>query len=229
MSSTNTLQLGAEQAREAMLAIATAGWLTTAQVGAWIWPELAHDSARKRALKLVTRLVRKGYLLTRETPTGTRAYILTRSGSLECRRWLGDEVGRDGYDLSVHDLVRQEYAVRWLCAQRRSGKSAIGAAGIRHGQGQGLFDAEALRGADGVVLNSSTGDWSAAVVVRSAHSSVVRKVVRIGQYVEAVELVGESSTLKRFVRELKAYLKKTDSPEGKASGYTVQWRLHPID
>jgi hypothetical protein len=202
-STKNKRQLGATQARDAMLAIATVGWLTTAQVGAWIWPDLERGSARKRAHKLLTRLVRKRYLLARLTPIGEHAYVLTKIGAQQCTEWGGEEGIRDGYELSQLDVGRQACAARWLMDKRRAGFSVVGAAGIRHGEVHGHVDEQAVRGADGLALDSETAEWTAALVVRNEHEALVSKAIRIKSGVAAVEFLGGEIVVRRFKAKLR--------------------------
>jgi hypothetical protein len=198
-SAKNKRQLGAAQARGAMLAIASVGWLTTAQVGAWIWPDLERFSARKRALKLLTRLVHKGHLVTRVTPLGEHAYVLTNPGARQCVEWYGEEGIRDGLELSQLDVGRQARAVQWLMDKKRAGLSVVGAAGIRYGHVRGHVDEKAVRGADGLAFDSETVQWTAALVVRNEHDMLVRKAIRIRQGVDSLELLGEVKVVGRFI------------------------------
>jgi hypothetical protein len=193
---------GADNAREAMLGVALVGWLTTAQIGAWVWPRSKPDNAHTNAHKLTTKLVQRGWLLVRQTMTGAKAFILSAAGARQCNEWDGGEICRPGHDLSQLDIGRQSVAVTWLLKQRNAGKVAIGAAGIRNGYVHGHIDEEAIAGCDGLVYDADTTTWTAGLVVRSDSPRLVAKAQRIMQAVDLIQVLGDPVTVKRFSKAL---------------------------
>lgn len=199
---------GADNERQAMLGIALIGWLTTAQVGAWVWPDSKPDNAHTNAHKLMARLVHKGWLLVRTTMLGANAFVLSAAGARKCNEWSGGEICRAGHDLSQLDVGRQAVAVSWLLEQRNAGKVAIGAAGIRNGYVRGHVDEEAIAGCDGLAYDAEEGLWTAGLVVRSDNPMLVAKAARIMQAVDMLKVLGEPVVVKRFSRALGAKLKE---------------------
>lgn len=191
----------ARQSEEQTLqAIGTVGWLTTAQVAAWVWPASGAHSARNRAAEVLGRLVDRGFVMRRQTTLGTWAYLLTNTGAARANASLDLEACRNGYDLSQLDTLRQSIIVEYLLAQDSTPK--LGPAGIRGWARCGMLDSEHLVHADVLTWDPFHGSWRAAIVVRSLHPSVLAKARRIRAAAVHLELLGHPWLVQQFVQQL---------------------------
>lgn len=178
----------------AMVGLGSIGWLTTAQVGAWVWPDSTEDTQGSLARRLLPRLERRGLVKARRSHTGLRCWVLTQEGAGVISTnpaWAYHH----GHDLGLRDTYRQAEVVRFLLAARRAGKAAIGPAGLRIGLG----GTSHLKGLDGVAIDPETGATVGIVVVRSAHPDTVEKARRLTEDTQLV-LRGAPGIVREFKR-----------------------------
>ena len=182
---------------EVLKAVGLVGWLTTAQVAAWVWPASGAHSARNRAAEVLARLVKQRCLMRRPSALGTWAYLLTNAGAERANMALGERVFRNGYDLSQLDVYRQGLIVTHLLAQ--DGFPKLGPAGVR-GAARACYFAEdsALRQADALSWDASRGEWVAAIVVRSLHPDLLAKARRLRPAAGLLLLLGATTTVRQF-------------------------------
>lgn len=183
-------------------AVGLVGWLSTSQVGQWVWGSDNARSARVSAEKVLKRLQAGGYVMRRESDAGVFVYVLTKAGALRANEGVKVELFKDGYDLSQLDVYRQRVAVDYLIAQHQAGRTVLGAAGVRKGCAEGVLKAGVLKGADGLVLDNESGLQKAVLVVRNLHPGLVKKAKRLKKGVGELELLGEAGLLKHFRREM---------------------------
>jgi hypothetical protein len=181
---------------EALQAIGFVGWLTTAQVAAWVWPDSGQHSARNRAGEVLGRLLEQKLVLRRHTVLGAWAYLLTNSGAARANVALDLDVCRHGYDLSQLDLYKQGAVVAYLLAQK--GVYRMGPAGVRGAVRCGFVEVDTLRQADALVWDPDLGGWVAAIVVRSLHADLLAKARRLRQVAARLQLLGPPGILRQF-------------------------------
>lgn len=198
-----TKEIGIGYEKEIMLGIARVGWLTTRQAGAWALPEATERCARTSAQRVLSRLTKRGYLLVRTTMLGAKAYVLTTPGAQYCNELEGELVCRPGYDLSQLDLGRQNLIVTALLIHKNAGRTVIGPAGIRAGGFvQGNVDADTISGADGLVFDPESSEWTALVVVRNDNPGHLKRALRILSAVNKIELLGDPLIVKKIKKKL---------------------------
>jgi hypothetical protein len=185
---------------QALQAIGLVGWLTTAQVAAWVWPDSGEHSARNRATEVLGRLLEQGFVLRRHTGLGVWAYLLTHSGAARANVALDMILCRPGYDLSQLDGYKQETIVAYLLAQK--GVFRMGPAGARGAVRCGFVEVETLRQADALAWDPYAGGWVAAIVVRSLHTQLLAKARRLRKVAERLELLGPPSIVHQFAEAL---------------------------
>lgn len=187
---------------QVLLTVGFVGWLTTAQVAAWVWPENDKHSATNRAAETLTRLCKAGYLLRRKTALGVWAYLLTNSGATRANEGLAFEVSRNGYDLSQLDVGKQAAIVAYLLAQK--GALRLGPAGVRGAVRSGMVENKALLHADALTFEAHPGNWRPAMVARSLHPELVRKARRLRAAAGSLELLGHPALLRQFRKAMDA-------------------------
>lgn len=215
----NTREIGAAHELEALHALVLVGWLTTAQLGAWVWPQLVHSDAQNRAHKVMARLVTDGDVMKRKTSLCANAFVLTRPGARRCVDAGLSENIRPGYNLSQLDALRQALPVEWLLAQRQLGRLAFGGAAIRAGTAHGWMLPEGLgitefgqpdasgkrrtvAGADALSYDESSGIWRAAIVVRTEAPKLIARARRLRRVAGELVFLGSPATIARFKKEL---------------------------
>ena len=190
------MQRARQNEDQVLQAIGLVGWLTTAQVAAWVWPASGAHSARNRAAEVLGRLLERGQLLRRQTALGTWAYPLTNAGAARAST-AGDLVFRNGYDLSQLDVYRQATIVTHLLAQDCTLK--LGPAGVRAAVRSGFLEADsALCQADALSWNDRRGEWDAAIVVRSLHPDLLAKARRLRPVAGQLQLLGSTFMVREF-------------------------------
>jgi hypothetical protein len=185
---------------QALQAIGLVGWLTTAQVAAWVWPDSGEHSARNRATEVLGRLLEQGFVLRRHTGLGAWAYLLTHSGAARANVCLDMILCRPGYDLSQLDGYKQGTIVAYLLAQK--GVFRMGPAGARGAVRCGFVEVETLRQADALTWDPYAGGWVAAIVVRSLHTELLAKARRLRKVAERLELLGPPGIVHQFAEAL---------------------------
>lgn len=185
-----------ERARElehaALVGLGLIGWMKTAQVGAWVWPDSDPKTSAALARRLLPRLEKTDLVKRRTSATGINAWVLTKLGAAQASsrsKWTFHH----GYDLGMLDSYKQEKVVEFLTVQRRLGKAAIGAAGIR----AGVAGTEHLKGLDGVAIDPDNGRMLGILVVRSAHQNTVEHALKMRQRVKLL-LVGEAGIVRQL-------------------------------
>lgn len=178
----------------AMVGLGSIGWLTTGQVGAWVWPDSAEDVQRSLARRLLPRLAKRGMVRARKSHTGVRCWVLTEEGAGTISTNPGWAY-HHGNDLGLRDTYRQGEVVKFLLAARKAGKAAVGPAGLRIGLG----GTSHLKGLDGVAIDPETGATVGIVVVRSAHPDTVEKARRLTEDTQLV-LRGAPGIVREFKR-----------------------------
>ncbi len=194
------MQRARQNEDQAIQAIGLVGWLTTAQVAAWVWPDLSQHSARNRATEVLGRLLEQGFVLRRHTGLGAWAYLLTHSGAARANVGLDMILCRPGYDLSQLDGYKQGTIVAYLLAQK--GVFRMGAAGARGAVRCGFVEVETLGQADALTWDPYAGGWVAAIVVRSLHTELLAKARRLRKVAERLELLGPPGIVHQFAEAL---------------------------
>lgn len=181
---------------QVLQAVGLVGWLTTAQVAAWVWPANDAHSARNRAAEVLGRLLERRLLMRRQTVLGTWAYLLTNAGA--ARATAGsDLVFRHGYDLSLLDAHRQALIVTYLLEQDFARK--LGPAGVRGAvRSELLEEGSFLLQADALCWDPDEAQWVAAIVVRSLHPDVQAKARRLRQAGARLQLLGSTFMVREF-------------------------------
>lgn len=182
---------------EALQAIGFVGWLTTAQVAAWVWPASGQHSARNRATEVLGRLLEQKLVLRRHTVLGAWAYLLTNSGAARANVAADLDVCRHGYDLSHLDVYKQGAVVAYLLAQEK-GVYRMGPAGVRGAVRCGFVEVDTLRQADALTWSSELHGWVAAIVVRSLHTDLLAKARRLRKVAARLDLLGPPGIVRQF-------------------------------
>lgn len=183
---------------EALQAIGAVGWLTTAQVAAWVWPASGQHSARNRAGEVLGRLLEQKLVLRRHTVLGAWAYLLTHSGAARANVAMDLDVFRHGYDLSHLDLYKQSAVVTYLLAHKGEGVYRMGPAGVRGAVRCGFVEVDTLRQADALTWSSELHGWVAAIVVRSLHTDLLAKARRLRGVAARLDLLGPPGIVRQF-------------------------------
>ena len=190
------MQRARQNEDQVLQAIGLVGWLTTAQVAAWVWPASGAHSARNRAAEVLGRLLERRYLMRRRSALGTWAYLLTNAGAARATA-AGDLVCRNGYDLSQLDVYRQALIVAYLLAQ--DGTPKLGPAGVRGAVRSGfLEEGSDLCLADALSWDSELGAFRAAIVVRSLHPDLLARARRVREVAGQLQLLGSTFMVREF-------------------------------
>ncbi len=185
-----------------LVAIGLVGWLTTAQVAAWVWPDLSEHSARNRAAVVLKRLIDRRQLLRRQSALGEWAYLLTRTGAAFANEKLVFEVCRHGYDLSQLDVSKQATIVAFLLTHK--GALRFGPAGVRGAIRSGMIENTALRHADALIKDKNTGNWIPAMLARTLHPEALSKARRLRAATGRLELLGQPVLIRQFKKAMDA-------------------------
>lgn len=191
-----------ENEMRVLQAIGLVGWLSATQVAKWVWGTQRARSARVSADKVLKRLATRNLVKRRESSLRAFVYVLTNTGAIKANEGVRFPLFRDGYDLSQLDVGRQAPAVEYLTAQHWAGKTVLGSASLRKAMADGILKGEGLRGADGLVLDTETGEQRAVLVVRNIHPELIKKAKRIKKAAGDLELLGSVGLLKAFRREM---------------------------
>ncbi len=194
------MQRARQNEDRAIQAIGLIGWLTTAQVAAWVWPDLTQHSARNRATEVLGRLLEQRLVLRRHTGLGAWAYLLTHTGAARANVGLDMILCRPGYDLSQLDGYKQETIVAYLLTQESVYR--MGPAGVRGAVRCGFVEMETLRQADALTWDPDAGEWVAAIVVRSLHAELLAKARRLRKVATRLELLGPPGIVRQFEKAL---------------------------
>lgn len=190
------MQRARQNEDQALQAIGLVGWMTTAQVAAWVWSTLSEHSARNRAAEVLKRLTDRRYLMRRQALTGTWAYLLTNAGAARATA-ASDLVHRHGYDLSQLDVYRQALIVTHLLGQDSGRK--LGPAGVRAAvRSELLEEGSALCKSDALTWDAYRGQWAAAIVVRSLHPDLLAKARRLRAAASELQLLGPAYLVREF-------------------------------
>lgn len=190
------MKKAAENEEAVLAAIGLVGWLTTAQVAAWVWPASGAHAARNRAAEVLGRLLERGLVLRRRNGQGTWAYLLTNIGAARANSTLDLEACRNGYDLSQLDVLRQTAIVAHLLAQDSTLK--LGPAGVRGCVRCGFVTDERLAHADVLTWDASLAGWRAAIVARSLHPAVLAKARILRAAAVHFEVLGQPWLVRQF-------------------------------
>lgn len=190
------MQQARQYENQALIAIGLVGWLTTAQVAAWLWPGPNKHAATNKAGRVLARLTKNGLLMRRQTCTGIWAYLLTNTGAGRANHAYEMPLFRAGYDLSMLDVYRQSTIVAHLIEDPAEVK--LGPAGIRGGIRCGLVQHEDLAGADTLTWAPFEGWWSAAILVRSLHHDALAKARRVRACATSLRLLGLPHLVQQF-------------------------------
>jgi hypothetical protein len=200
-----TRDQGHENELAALRAIGTIGWLSTKQVGAWLYSSSNEHAATNKAARVLARLLAHGQVKKRDEKSETRRdganfgvahYVLTPLGAARA----DDEYCRPGLHLSQLDVGRQRVIVEFLTTAHWNDYRVIGAAGVRAGIANGTLG-KRLLGADGLLLDP-LDTITAILVVRNLHVELVQKAKRLANASTNLELLGEEW----FVKNLKKIL-----------------------
>lgn len=185
---------------QTLIAVGLVGWLTTAQVAAWLWPGADKHCATNKAAKALTRLTAAGLLMRRKSGVGVWAYLLTRTGAVRANHAYEMPAFRPGYDLSMLDVYRQSAIVDYLLAHQADIK--LGPAGVRGWARCGLLDALAQADADALTWSPDTCSWHAALLVRSLHTDVLAKARRVRAASGSLRLLGSPYVVAQFEKAM---------------------------
>lgn len=191
------------------------GWLSTRQVGAWLYPSSNEHAATNKAARVLARLVAHGQIKKRDEKSetrrdganfGTAHYVLTPLGAARAE----DEYCRPGLHLSQLDVGRQRVIVGFLTEIRhRLGPIIIGAAGVRAGIAAGALDPQLL-GADALTI-APLGEITSVLVIRNLHTELLKKARRLAAASENLELLGDAWFVKNFKKILEKPLTSDSS------------------
>lgn len=184
---------------QVLVAIGLVGWLTVAQVAAWVWPGSGKHSATNRSAEVLARLSAGRMLMRRKSGTGVWGYLLTNTGAARANGVYQEDAFRAGYDLSLLDAYRQSAIVTYLLAQEVDVK--LGPAGVRGGVRCGLVD-PALAEADALAWDSTLCAWRAAVLARTLHPEVLAKARRVRAAAGHFQLLGPRHLVQQFGRAM---------------------------
>ena len=184
---------------QALIAIGLVGWLTIAQVAAWVWPASNKHSATNRAAEVLARLTASKLLMRRTSATGSWGYLLTNTGAARANEAFTEDVFRAGYNLSMLDAYRQSSIVAHLLDQDASVK--MGPAGVRGGVRCGMVNS-ALAEADALAWDPDLCDWRAALLVRTLHLDVLAKARRVRAAAGHFQLLGPHYLVQQFGRAM---------------------------
>lgn len=184
---------------QALMAIGLVGWLTIAQVAAWVWPASGKHSATNRAAEVLARLAAGRLLMRRQSGTGVWAYLLTNTGAARANHAYQAEAFRAGYDLSMLDGYRQSAITTHLLGQAADIK--MGPAGVRGGVRCGLVNA-AVAEADALAWDPDLCDWRAALLVRTLHPEVLAKARRVRAAAGHLQLLGPGHLVQQFAKAM---------------------------
>lgn len=182
-----------------LVAVGLVGWLTVAQVAAWVWPDSGKHSATNRAAEVLARLSARCQLMRRKSGTGVWGYLLTNTGAARANAAYEEDAFRSGYDLSLLDSYRQSAIVAYLLNQAVDVK--LGPAGVRGGVRCGMVD-PALVEADALAWDSELCAWRAAVLARTLHPEVLAKARRVRAAAGHFQLLGPSYLVHQFERAM---------------------------
>jgi hypothetical protein len=197
-----TREQGRDNETAALRAIGTIGWLSTRQVGAWLYYSGSEHAATNKAARVLGRLVAHGQVKLRDEKSETRRdganfgvahYVLTPLGAARAN----DEYCRPGLHLSQLDVGRQRVIVEFFTEIRhRLDPIIIGAAGVRAGIAAGVLDSNLL-GADGLTI-APLGEITTVLVIRNLHTELLKKAKRLAGASENLELLGDAWFVKNF-------------------------------
>ncbi|CDG86151.1 hypothetical protein GJA_5564 [Janthinobacterium agaricidamnosum NBRC 102515 = DSM 9628] len=182
-----------------LVAVGLVGWLTVAQVAAWVWPDSGKHSATNRAAEVMARLLSGRLLMRRKSGTGVWGYLLTNTGAARANAAYEEDAFRAGYDLSMLDTYRQAAIVGYLLTQAADVK--LGPAGVRGGVRCGLVES-ALAEADALTWSPELCAWRAALLVRNLHPEVLAKARRVRAAAGHFQLLGPPHLVQQFGRAM---------------------------
>ena len=182
-----------------LVAVGLVGWLTVAQVAAWVWPDSSKHSATNRAAEVLARLSAGRLLMRRKSGTGVWGYLLTNTGAARANAAYEEDAFRAGYDLSMLDTYRQAAIVGYLLTQAADVK--LGPAGVRGGVRCGLVES-ALAEADALAWSPELCAWRAALLVRNLHPEVLAKARRVRAAAGHLQLLGPPHLVQQFGRAM---------------------------
>lgn len=182
-----------------LVAIGLVGWLTVAQVAAWVWPDSGKHSATNRAAEVLARLLAGRLLMRRKSGTGVWGYLLTNTGAARANAAYEEDAFRAGYDLSMLDAYRQAAIVGYLLAQAADVK--LGPAGVRGGVRCGMVET-ALAEADALAWSPELCAWRAALLVRTLHPELLAKARRVRAAAGHFQLLGPAYLVQQFERAM---------------------------
>jgi hypothetical protein len=182
----NNLERARDNELEALIALVSVGYLTTRQLGAWVYPNSRSHTQVVQAQRLTKRLQASGHITKRNTVRGAAAWVLSSRGAFRVRSETNNLIPAiAGYGLRTDGCnARHWYAVEYLTTARTKGDEAIGRAGLR----VGLTDYGALQGLDGVVTDHETGETYGIMVITNAHEDNVNKYTRLRTHLPIVLL-----------------------------------------
>jgi hypothetical protein len=186
---------------EVLSAIGEMGWLSTAQIAAWVWKASTLHVATNKASLVLARLTEEGLLLRRESAVGIGVFVLTMKGALRANSVHGPAY-RAGYKLSQLDCYRQKLIVNFLISMRLQGHVCVGPAGLRRAMALGLILEGDWQGADALIQNCLDSVFEPVLVVRSLNLNVVEKAIRLKAGSGRLHLVGNSMTVRLFERAM---------------------------
>lgn len=191
-----------DRERETLIALACLGYLTTMQIGQWVYSSNAEHTQRCLAHRLTRRMEKSGDIKRRNDVRGVTVWILTNRGAARTASETDGRISPSaGYDRQTagcdytHDCV-----VRHLTTMHRLGYTAIGRTGLRDNIGGYAH----IKGLDGIVSRNEY-DAYGLVVVSSAHEVHLHRYVRIARQMR-VKLLGERWAVARIKEQAAALL-----------------------
>ena len=196
----NNIERGNEKERQALLALASLGWLTTPQLGRWLLPDSDKATQVVQAKKLMYKLEQMAQVTRRKNARGHTVWVLNYNGAARVRCDEGVPAS-DGTGLNTEGCnARHDWTTDALIDEHCKGRTAIGAAGIRNGYG----DFKDLQGLDGAVVDPYTGNTYGLICLTNAHAENVERYRRLSPYIE-LRAIGEDWAVAELKRQLRQH------------------------
>lgn len=198
----NTRAIARENEHDALVQIASFGWLTTKQIALLVYQQSSEHVAVNKAQLMTKRLESRGFIKARETPAMIKAWILTNAGADRLNAELNergfDGWARAGYDLETSQYQRHVETVAFLTEKRKQGCAIVGRAGVRAGVVENKYVT-----CDGIYafLENDSYIKRGVLVVKNTSKTTIDKIRGLlAQNVE-LDLIADSRVIKK-VRSL---------------------------
>lgn len=222
------------------------GYMTTAQLGAWLWPASNRNTQYNSAKALLLKLRHKGWVSKRTMMlTGTTAWVLSKAGADEANLAAMVEDRPEGYAHGMNlefkyalqdDLVQQ--LLRDLC-HRDPDLKPIGIHGLRHGLHGFDLPSKDAKGAagdlfDAMLYSPFEGTHYGVLLLADAAPHTIKRAKARGEQLQLLVLCRDHN-VRVLARELPARTAffpvagKDWAFTGKADRRFEQWVAPPPD